>query len=267
MTTPSTALAREVVTALIAAGVTEVVIAPGSRNAPLSFAVYDAAEAGLLRLHTRIDERSAGFLALGLTRGGARAAVMSTSGTAVANLHPAVLEAAHAGLPVVVVTADRPARLRGTNANQTTDQVGIFGRLVETLDLTGPLTGPAPVGLSESLATRTAPVHLNVQLDEPLVPDGRWAPAVERAEWSRQDPRTRDHDPRRPPHRGGRRGRRRSARAGPGPARAGRCSRSRPAARARARTRCAATGCCSTPSSASGSSAWSCSGTRPCPAR
>ena len=179
MTTPSTALAREVVTALVAAGVTEVVIAPGSRNAPLSFAVYDAAEAGLLRLHTRIDERSAGFLALGLTRGGARAAVMSTSGTAVANLHPAVLEAAHAGLPLVVVTADRPARLRGTNANQTTDQVGIFGRLVETLDL----IGPAPVGLSERLATCTAPVHLNVQLDEPLVPDGRWAPVVERAEW------------------------------------------------------------------------------------
>ena len=159
MTTPSTALAREVVTALVAAGVTEVVIAPGSRNAPLSFAVYDAAEAGLLRLHTRIDERSAGFLALGLTRGGARAAVMSTSGTAVANLHPAVLEAAHAGLPLVVVTADRPARLRGTNANQTTDQVGIFGRLVETLDLIGPSSGPAPVGLSESLATRTAPVR------------------------------------------------------------------------------------------------------------
>ena len=185
MTTPSTALAREVVTALVAAGVTEVVIAPGSRNAPLSFAVYDAAEAGLLRLHTRIDERSAGFLALGLTRGGARAAVMSTSGTAVANLHPAVLEAAHAGLPLVVVTADRPARLRGTNANQTTDQVGIFGRLVETLDLAGPLTGPlSGAGLAESLATRTAPVHLNVQLDEPLVPDGRWAPVVERADCS-----------------------------------------------------------------------------------
>jgi 2-succinyl-5-enolpyruvyl-6-hydroxy-3-cyclohexene-1-carboxylate synthase len=183
VTTPSTTLAREVVTALVAAGVTEVVIAPGSRNAPLSFAVYDAAEAGLLRLHTRIDERSAGFLALGLTRGGARAAVMSTSGTAVANLHPAVLEAAHAGLPLVVVTADRPARLRGTNANQTTDQVGIFGRLVETLDLSGPLTGPAPVGLSERLATCTAPVHVNAQLDEPLVPDGRWAPVVERAEW------------------------------------------------------------------------------------
>ena len=175
MTTPATVLAREVVTALVGSGVTEVVIAPGSRNAPLSFAAYDAAEAGLLRLHTRIDERSAGFLALGLTRGGARAAVMCTSGTAVANLHPAVLEAAHAGLPLVVVTADRPARLRGTNANQTTDQVGIFGRLVETRDL----SGPAPE-LAEALVATVGPVHLNVQLDEPLVPDGRWTPTVRR---------------------------------------------------------------------------------------
>ena len=173
MSTPSTALARHVVTALVESGVTEVVIAPGSRNAPLSFAVYDAAEAGLLRLHTRIDERSAGFLALGLTRGGARAAVMCTSGTAVANQHPAVLEAAHAGLPLVVVTADRPARLRGSNANQTTDQVGIFGRLVDTLDLAAPAKAPVA-----ALAASTGPVHLNVQLDEPLVPDGRWTPSA-----------------------------------------------------------------------------------------
>ena len=96
---------------------------------------------GLVRLHTRIDERTAGFLALGLTKVGARAAVICTSGTAVANLHPAVLEAAHAGLPLVVVTADRPARLRGTDANQTTDQVGIFGPLVPR-----PSTSPRPTG-------------------------------------------------------------------------------------------------------------------------
>ena len=117
---------------LVESGVREVVLAPGSRNAPLSFAAYDAAEAGLLRLHTRIDERTAGFLALGLTKGGSRAAVMCTSGTAVANLHPAVLEAHHAGVALVVVTADRPDRLRGTDANQTTDQVGIFGPQVST---------------------------------------------------------------------------------------------------------------------------------------
>jgi len=171
----STDTARSVVAALVESGVTEIVIAPGSRNAPLSFASYDAAAAGLVRLHTRVDERTAGFLALGLTKSGARAAVMCTSGTGVANLHPAVLEAAHAGLPLVVVTADRPARLRGTSANQTTDQVGIFGRLVRTVDL------DAPAALDDELG-ELRPVHLNVQLDEPLVPEGTWSPQVRRGE-------------------------------------------------------------------------------------
>lgn len=164
----STDLARAVLTSLIEAGVTEVVVAPGSRNAPLSFAAYDAAGAGLVRLHTRIDERTAGFLALGLTRNGRRAAVVCTSGTAVANLHPAVAEAAHAGVELVVVTADRPARLRGTSANQTTDQVGVFGPLVETQD----------AATGELDLTFAGPVHVNVPLEEPLVPDDRWAPHV-----------------------------------------------------------------------------------------
>ena len=158
--TSATGLARAVIGALVGSGVTEVVVAPGSRNAPLSFAAYDAAQAGLVRLHTRIDERTAGFLALGLTRVGARAAVVCTSGTAVANLHPAVLEAAHSGLPLVVVTADRPSRLRGTDANQTTDQVGIFGRLVRTYDLPD----------DELVLVADGPTHLNVQLDDPLRP-------------------------------------------------------------------------------------------------
>ncbi len=163
----ATELARAVVTALVADGVREIVLAPGSRNAPLSFAAYDADGAGLLRLHTRIDERSAGFLALGLSKGGSRAAVVCTSGTAVANLHPAVLEAHHASVPLVVVTADRPARLRSTDANQTTDQVGIFGPQVATLDV----DAPGPWSL-------TGVVHLNVQLDDPLVPADRWHPPV-----------------------------------------------------------------------------------------
>jgi 2-succinyl-5-enolpyruvyl-6-hydroxy-3-cyclohexene-1-carboxylate synthase len=172
VSTPSTDLARAVVTALVEGGVTEVVISPGSRNAPLSFAVFDAAAAGLLRLHTRLDERSAGFLALGLTKVGARAAVVCTSGTAVANLHPAVLEAAHAGLPLVVVTADRPDRLRGTSANQTTDQVEFFGDAADFVDL----DEPHPV-LAEHL-TVSGPCHVNVQLDDPLVPDDSWSPAL-----------------------------------------------------------------------------------------
>ena len=170
MTNPSTELARSVVAALVEAGVTEVVLAPGSRNAPLSFAAYDVAAAGLVRLHTRVDERSAGFLALGLTRVGARAAVVCTSGTAVANLHPAVIEAAHSGLPLVVVSADRPARLRGTGANQTTDQLGIFGPLVPTLDLAGDASFGRGSTAMTALTAARSPTHLNVQLDDPLVP-------------------------------------------------------------------------------------------------
>ncbi|MGY2700599.1 2-succinyl-5-enolpyruvyl-6-hydroxy-3-cyclohexene-1-carboxylate synthase [Nocardioides sp. HB32] len=163
----STELARSVIARLVEAGVTEIVVAPGSRNAPLSFAAYDAAAAGLVRLHTRIDERTAGFLGLGLSRNHRRAAVVCTSGTGVANLHPAVLEAAHSGVDVVVVTADRPARLRGTSANQTTDQVGIFGPLVATQDATGDYD-----------LLVAGPVHLNVPLEEPLVPADRWVPEV-----------------------------------------------------------------------------------------
>jgi len=167
VSTPSADLARTVLGALLDHGVSEVVVAPGSRNAPLSFASYDAAAAGLVRLHTRLDERSAGFLALGLAKvSGRPVAVLCTSGTAVANLHPAVLEAVHAGVPLVVVTADRPARLRGTGANQTTDQVGVFLPLVPTHDLSA----------SDSrveLAT-VGPTHLNVRLDDPLVPSDRW---------------------------------------------------------------------------------------------
>ena len=167
----STELARAVVSALVEAGVREVVVAPGSRNAPLTFAAFDAAAAGLVRLHTRIDERSAGFLALGLTKVGSQAAVICTSGTAVANLHPAMLEAAHAGVRLLAVTADRPARLRGTGANQTTDQVGIFGPLIPYVDL-GP--GEAAVATT-ALGLGEGPLHLNVRLDDPLVPSDRWS--------------------------------------------------------------------------------------------
>jgi 2-succinyl-5-enolpyruvyl-6-hydroxy-3-cyclohexene-1-carboxylate synthase len=168
----STHLARAVVAALAEVGVREIVVAPGSRNAPLSFAAYDVAAAGLVRLHTRIDERSAAFLALGLTKVGSSAAVICTSGTAAANLHPAMLEAAHAGVRLVAVTADRPARLRGTGANQTTDQVGIFGPLVPYVDLGA---GDASIART-ALALGHGPLHLNVQLEDPLVPSEPWDP-------------------------------------------------------------------------------------------
>lgn len=152
-------LGRAVVDRLGAEGVRHVVLSPGSRNAPLALAAWQ----GPLELHTRIDERAAGFLALGLSKVGSRAAVVCTSGTAVANLHPAVLEAAHAGVPLVVVSADRPARLMRTGANQTTDQVGIFGPLVPTYDVA------APADLDTVPWAADGVLHVNVRLDEPLV--------------------------------------------------------------------------------------------------
>ena len=167
----ATDVARSVVSALVADGVREVVLAPGSRNAPLSFAAYDAAEAGLLRLHTRIDERTAGFLALGLTKGGSRAAVVCTSGTAVANLHPAVLEAHHAGVALVVVTADRP------------DPAARHGRQPDHRpgrDLRATRADPRR-GRGRAVPLGPGLVHLNVQLDDPLVPPDRWRPPTSRA--------------------------------------------------------------------------------------
>ena len=106
--------------------------------------------------------------------------MVCTSGTAVANLLPAVVEAAHAGLPLVVVTADRPARLRGTGANQTTDQVGMFGAFAPTPRRRR--RRPRRV-VARPQRGAAGPVHLNVQLDEPLLPDdgglaGRARPAV-----------------------------------------------------------------------------------------
>ena len=169
----STRLARQVVQALLDAGVREAVLSPGSRNAPLSFALLDAERAGLLRLHTRIDERSGGFLALGLARTSGRPVMVScTSGTAVANLAPASLEAHHSRLPLIAVTADRPLRLRGTSANQTTDQVGLLPRSHSHDLAAGDPVDAVVVALLEA----GGPVHLNVQFDDPLTPEGRWTP-------------------------------------------------------------------------------------------
>ncbi|HEX2497838.1 MAG TPA: thiamine pyrophosphate-binding protein, partial [Actinomycetes bacterium] len=109
---PATALARVLADELIRCGVTEAVVAPGSRSAPLALALHADPR---IRMHVRIDERSAGFVALGLGKmSGRPAALVCTSGTAAANLHPAVAEAAHAHVPLVVLTADRPPELRGT---------------------------------------------------------------------------------------------------------------------------------------------------------
>ncbi|MBU8579121.1 2-succinyl-5-enolpyruvyl-6-hydroxy-3-cyclohexene-1-carboxylic-acid synthase [Brevibacterium luteolum] len=181
---PSTAVARAVVRALTAAGVRDVVICPGSRSAPLTYALAQAAAAGRIDTFVRIDERSAAFHALGLAKGRRIAgqprpvAVVTTSGSAVANLHPAFAEAAYAHLPLIALTADRPARLRGTGANQTLDAQATM--LPETL--TGcdiPAGAPdAEVIAGGCLAAargaepggRPGPVQINVQFDVPLVP-------------------------------------------------------------------------------------------------
>ncbi len=174
----ATERARRLLQSLLAGGVRDVVLAPGSRSAPLALLGYAADAAGDVQLHVRIDERTAGFLALGLTIGSRRpVAVVTTSGTAVANLLPAVLEAHHCGRPLVVVTADRPAALRGTGANQTTWQEGIFGRFAPCVDLAVDTSADDLVAAAQAATRRTGPSHLNVQLADPLVPpDGmpRW---------------------------------------------------------------------------------------------
>lgn len=184
--TPSGALSRVLVDELVRLGVREAVLAPGSRSAPLAYALYEADRDGRLRLHVRVDERSAAFLALGLAKAtGMPAPVVTTSGTAVANLHPAVLEAHESGVPMLLLTADRPPELRGTRANQTTDQVKIFGGAVRWAhDLETPARRAGQQVAWRTAADRAVtaavgalggdpgPVHLNVPLRDPLVPVG-----------------------------------------------------------------------------------------------
>ncbi|SFQ64668.1 2-succinyl-5-enolpyruvyl-6-hydroxy-3-cyclohexene-1-carboxylate synthase [Amycolatopsis arida] len=181
---PSTAQARVIVDELVRNTVSHVVLCPGSRNAPLSLALYDAASAGKLRLHVRVDERSAAFLALGIAaRTGRPVAVACTSGTAAANFHPAVLEADRAGVPLIVLTADRPPELRAAGANQVIDQYELYGNAVRYFDelaVAENRAGQNAYWRSQVCRAwnaaygewRCGPVHLNVPFREPLVPDG-----------------------------------------------------------------------------------------------
>ena len=184
---PATALATVLVDELARCGLAEAVVAPGSRNAPLAMALWEEAarSAGRLRLHVRIDERSAAFLALGLAKLSRRpVAVVCTSGTAAAHFHAAVIEAGEAGVPLLVLTADRPPELRGTGANQTVDQLKLYGDAVRWFCEVGvPEARPGMNAYWRSLACRAwasaagtagtmpGPVHLNLSLREPLVPD------------------------------------------------------------------------------------------------
>ncbi len=161
----STTLARNLVRQLIESGVSDYVISPGSRNAPLTIALYEAEIAGLINLYVRIDERGAAFFALGISKASDNyVAVICTSGTAAANFHPATLEAYHSDNKLLLVTADRPAHLRRTGANQTTLQLGLLAP-VATIDIS--------VSISLSNLLTSGPIHLNIQFDEPLLSDDR----------------------------------------------------------------------------------------------
>ncbi|MCV7206479.1 2-succinyl-5-enolpyruvyl-6-hydroxy-3-cyclohexene-1-carboxylic-acid synthase [Mycolicibacterium peregrinum] len=186
---PSTAQARVVVDELIRGGVRDVVLCPGSRNAPLAFALSDADRAGRIRLHVRIDERTAGYLAIGLAVAErAPVCIAMTSGTAVANLGPAVVEANYARVPLIVLSANRPYEMLGTGANQTFEQLGYFGTQVranislglaedrpEQLDsLNAQWRSATCRVLAAATGSRTAnagPVQFDIPLREPLVPD------------------------------------------------------------------------------------------------
>lgn len=179
---PSTAQARVLVDEMLRHGITDAVLCPGSRSAPLALALAAAERAGRLRLHVRIDERGAGFTALGLALGSKRPVpVVVTSGTAVANLHPAMVEAAHSGVPILALTANRPPELRGTGANQTIDQVGLFGPHARAVVELGAAGDPetehrhwrAAIGRAILTATAPAdpgPVQVDISFREPLVP-------------------------------------------------------------------------------------------------
>lgn len=171
--------------ALAELGLRDAVLAPGSRSAPLVYALAAAEVGERIRAHVRIDERAAAFTALGLSRHDPAhpAAVVTTSGTATAHLHAAVMEAHHSRIPLLVLTADRPAELREVGANQTTRQAGMFRSLVRlAVDLPAP-TAAAATALELRTAVSTAaralaaaggehpgPVHLNLSFRDPLVP-------------------------------------------------------------------------------------------------
>jgi 2-succinyl-5-enolpyruvyl-6-hydroxy-3-cyclohexene-1-carboxylate synthase len=175
---PSTAQATVIVDELVRNDVRHVVVCPGSRNAALAMALHEAAEAGRLTMHVRIDERSAGFLALGLSKASGRpAAVACTSGTAAANLHPAVLEAFHSGIGLLMITADRPPELHGTGANQTIDQRGLFGSAAVAVEFPVAERREGQNQVWRGLVCRAVaqaeagrPVQVNVPFREPLVP-------------------------------------------------------------------------------------------------
>lgn len=185
-------MARTLLAGLISCGVRDVVYSPGSRSAPFAYALAEAEQAGLLRVHIRLDERNAAFVALGLSRSqmlcteGNTAtrptpvAIIGTSGGAIAEYHAGIAEASHSELPLIILSADRPFEMRGVGASQTTDQADIFGpHCRETWDIPAgqepdhkitALVSRAVACALGTLGTRPGPVQINVGLRDPLAP-------------------------------------------------------------------------------------------------
>ncbi|MDJ0377610.1 2-succinyl-5-enolpyruvyl-6-hydroxy-3-cyclohexene-1-carboxylic-acid synthase [Cryobacterium sp. PH31-L1] len=179
---PATDFSVALLNEFVRLGVRDLVLCPGARSQALALAAAELERAGSIRLHVRTDERSAGFLSVGLAlETGLPALVVVTSGTAVANLHPSVLEAHHAGVPMILLTADRPAELRGIRSNQTTVQAGLFGVATRLcLDVPAPVGEPDETAIAVVLARQAmdastgvvtaapGPVQLNLAFREPL---------------------------------------------------------------------------------------------------
>lgn len=213
---PATAFARVLIDELVRGGVTDAVVCPGSRSAPVALALHQAELSGRLRLHVRIDERTGSFLALGLAKATGRPVpVLTTSGTATAHLHAAALEADQSGVPLLLLTADRPPELRATGANQTVDQPGLYGGAVRwAVDVGTPeegreaaqnrywrsTTARALLVAAGALSGDPGPVHLNLALRDPLLPEchdprpappsGVWAGRPDDAPWTSVAPGT-----------------------------------------------------------------------------
>lgn len=188
-TTNSWLLATTVIESLIGSQVKHFVLSPGSRNAGLAIALAEAEKQGLIKLHVRIDERVAGFTALGIAKAtGHPVAVVATSGTAIANLHPAVMEAYHSNIALIVVSADRPVALRDTGASQTGNQLGIFDpQLVAQTQLVDSPKNPSlwQANVHRALAgalgirtNRVGPAQLNLHIENPTtdLPVANWKP-------------------------------------------------------------------------------------------
>lgn len=202
---PSIVSAISLLDSLVRAGLRQALIAPGSRSAPLAYALAALDAAGVVRSHVRIDERTAAFTALGMAKAsGQPVAVVTTSGTAVGNCVPALMEAYHSGVPLALISADRPQRLQGTGANQTTRQVPLAPAHLRaqinlenySADLADPqtgqlnlalaaLTGRDPQDWAQPSEQPLGPVQINLGLDTPLTPNPtdqqiltRWAESL-----------------------------------------------------------------------------------------